>query len=208
MVLGSIAVAVGIGKWSKPVQSFFDNIYPHLYDSILVALIVGSAVIGIYYYKTKDSSKKLLDHEMEGKIKHTQNDILPAYRRLVGLQTEEKNGKLVFMVDPIHRRSKRDKTLDEAFQEVWEMQNTPKTPLEVLTDGVSSLEHLKNKEYKEIYKHFKKAKESVENFNQTKNESLKPKIDESIVNFKRELIHLIDRLDNNHLLKGKCSSCP
>jgi hypothetical protein len=160
------------------------------------------------WIKKKDSNENLSDYQLQGKIKHIENDLLPAYRRLIGLETEEKDSKLVFLVNPLHKRRKRNATFDEAWQEVWEMEHIPKTPLEVLTDGGSALEHLKHKDYNDIYQHFKKAEELVHKFNENHDELLKPQIDESVQNFRIRLVHLIDRLDNNHILKGKCSSCP
>ncbi len=177
-----------------------------LSDVILIGLVTLAIIFGID--EIRQSRNKLHTHEIDGKIKHIQGDLLPAYRRLIGLETEEKENKLVFMVNPLYQDHKRNQTFDEAYQDVWEREHMPKTPLEVLTNGGSALEHLKHKDYKDTYQHFKKAKDLVEKFNQNHDESLKPQINESIRNFKMKLVHLIDRLDNNHLMKGKCLSCP
>lgn len=207
--LGAVAVVLGADRWFKLFQTYFDNIHINLSDYILITLIAIMCAIGIYDYRKQNVEKKT-DNELDGKFNHTQNDILPAYSRLAGLETEQKDNNLIFMVNPINRRSTKrgGKTFEDAYQEVWEMENTPKTPLEVLTYGQSAFEHLKNKEYKDIYKHFEKAKELVEKFNQTKDESLKSQIDESVINFRRGIIKLTDKLSNKYTLKGKCSDCP
>lgn len=56
--IGGVAVIVGIDKWSNLLQSYFDSLYPHLSDYIIMALIGSVVAIGTYEVKTKQKEKQ------------------------------------------------------------------------------------------------------------------------------------------------------
>jgi len=216
MSVGGLAVVIGADKWFNLVQGFLDDWYPNLSDYLLVLLIMIMVVIGIYYYKTNQPKKQPLTQEQRlrigAKISHS-HDLKKFYERMSSIKsdTDEQNHLIFYVTPPLMYDPNERTDLEETRRRILEHNNDLHdgwTPLSVVSDTVHALQHLKDREYKNINKKWKKANKLLKKYNKNNKEQTKIKMDETLQEFRQGLLTLVDRLDNNHIMKGKCDVCP
>jgi len=192
------------------------------YDGLIIMpeyitqLAVGLSLIaiGIAYWSFKPDIEKFVEKlkerneiEEQAMIQHIQKDLLLAYKRLVGIRAENKENKLIFTVLSISPSGNfPNQNFAEFMRELRDLES--RTPLDVLTFGKSALKHLEDKKYKDIIKHLDNAKKLVKKYNEDKDESLIPQIDESLGFFRNRLLDEIEQRMSRNILKGKCDGCP
>lgn len=162
--------------------------------------------------KTKECISKEERKHVEAKISHS-HDLKKPYDRITSIRAEKnQDGVLIFtVVPPIMHNPDENTELEETRKRISERNEQLSgswTPITVMTDIQYALQHLENKKYKKINKKWKKANKLLEKYNKNNKEQTKIKIDEILQEFRQELLTLVDRLDNNHIIKGECDGCP
>ena len=194
----------------------FLNVYPNLTYIVLGILLVIGAISGIYDYRLRKPKKQPLAEEQKysiaSKISHS-HDLKKLYDRIASIRAEKnKQNKLIFTVSPLPIHNISENTnMDEARKRISEYNDQLSgswTPINIMVDSQHALKHLENKEYKNIHKHWNKANKLLEKYNKNNNEETKTQIDDALQTFRQELLTLVDKLDNDHIMKGKCDVCP
>lgn len=200
-----------IERWLNFLESLVPDFIPYL--NFLDVIFIGLAGFGVYLIVREKTKKQPLSEEQKqliaSKISHS-HALKKLYNRIVSVRAEKtKQDILIFTVSPpMMYDPNEDVLLKETRRRIQEYADTPMTPLDVVQEAPYALQHLEDKEYKNINKHWKKANKLLEKYNKNNDEQTKTKIDESLQAFRQELLTLVDRLNDGHIMKGKCGSCP
>ena len=67
MAMGSVALIVGVDKWSKLFTEYIDALYPNLSTYVILALIMGMIIVGIYRHIKDGNSESKSKRETHSK---------------------------------------------------------------------------------------------------------------------------------------------
>jgi len=197
-------------------DSLLGQIDPNLPDILLIGLIIVGGIGGIYGYITSKPKKQPLSEEQKhliaSRISHSHN-LKKLYNRITSIRAEKNiQTNLIFTVTPSMTYDPNESTgLEETRKRISERDDQLKgswTPITIMTDIQYVLQHLEDKEYTSINKLWKKANKLLEKYNKNNDKKTKIKIDETLQTFRQELLTLVDRLNNDHIMKGKWDICP
>jgi len=204
-------------RWFNFLESFNLDIIPDYLNVIDVLLFsaVGIASAFLLRKSRKDKKQPLTEeqkHLVESKISHS-NDLKKLYDRITSIRAEKNSqNNLIFTVaPPMTYNPDKNTDLEATRKRILERDDQLKgswTSIHAMTDISYILQHLEDKEYKNINKYWKKANKLLKKYNKNNKEETKSKVDETLQSFRQELLSLVDRLNNDHIMKGKCDSCP
>lgn len=188
-----------------------EKIDQKLIDSLNLYLLAGFIVEGIILFFVSEITQKKRDLQ-ERRERHTK-DLYEVYKRIADVGTIEENKKL-FLAFPrnYEKRDIREMDMDYVRERILNYDPHDYYISEKYLDMHNdyeyfeyAIEHLKHQKYKNIYKHWEKAKQLLDEYNKNQNDNLRQEIGNELGYFKRELQPLVTRLKAGDLIEGKCA---
>lgn len=213
ITLAGVAFWITVTEYWDDLKKLLNEIHPAIIPVGLGILITIGIIVFVYDYTSRNSKKQPLSdeqrHLVASKVSHS-FELKKIYSRIASIRIEKNEQDiLIFVISPrMMHDPNEDVPLEEKRRRIQEYADTPMTPLDAVQEAPYALQHLEDKKYRNINKHWKKAQNLLEKYNKKNGEKTKAKINEALQLFRQELFSLEDRLNNDHIMDGKCDSCP